>query len=220
MIEVKRIKCGNGNCFIISNGDNAILADTCNTEYKEKILNACKSYNIRLIVLTHGHIDHIQNAAYLSKKLNVSIAMSREDVELISDNMTQPLKAKSFLGKIVLALSEKSFREDEIPSFEPAVLLEEGDTLDKYGIPAEIISVSGHTKGSIAIDVDKKYLVVGDALMNMFYPTVSMLYHNEEEMLKSAEKISGLGDRIILFGHGKTIKNRTWVKRKVDHRGA
>lgn len=212
MTEVKRIKCGNGNCFIISNRDNAILADTCHTKYREKILNACKGCNIRLIVLTHGHIDHIQNAAYLSKELGVPIAMNSEDIPLIGDNMRQPLKAESFLGKIVLAFSEKSFRVDEIPVFEPTVLLKGGDTLEEYGIPAEIIAVPGHTKGSIAIDVDKKYLIVGDALMNMFYPTVSMLYNDKEEMLKSAKRISGIGDRIICFGHGKEIRNRVWVR--------
>lgn len=212
MTKVKRIKCGNGNCFIISNGDNAVLADTCHTKYREKILNACKGYNIRLIVLTHGHIDHIQNAAYLSGELNAPIAMNGEDIPLIGDNMRQPLKAESFLGKIVLALSEKSFREDEIPAFEPTVLLKDGDTLEEYGIPAEIIAVPGHTKGSIAIDVDKKYLIAGDALMNMFYPTVSMLYNDKEEMLESAGRIVGMGERIICFGHGKEKGNRNWVK--------
>ncbi len=212
MTEVKRIKCGNGNSFIISKGDNGILVDTCHTKYKEKILNACKGYNIRLIVLTHGHIDHIQNAAYLSKELNAPIAMNGEDIPLIGDNMRQPLKAESFLGKIVLALSEKSFREDEIPAFEPTVLLNDGDTLEEYGIPAEIIADPGHTKGSIAIDVDKKYLIVGDALMNMFYPTVSMLYNDKEEMLKRAKKICEIGDRMICFGHGKEMGYRDWVK--------
>ena len=212
MTEVKRVKCGNVNCFIISNGDNAILVDTCHTKYREKILNACKGCNIRLIVLTHGHIDHIQNAAFLSKELGVPIAMNAEDIPLIEDNMRQSLKAESFLGKIVLTLSEKSFRVDEIPAFEPTVLLKGGDALEEYGIPAEIIAVSGHTKGSIAIDVDGKYLIVGDALMNMFYPTVSMLYNDKEEMIKSAQRISDIGDRIICFGHGKEIKNRAWVR--------
>ena len=212
MTEVKRIKCGNGNCFIISKGNNAVLVDTCRTKYREKILNACKGHNIRLIVLTHGHMDHIQNAAYLSKELGAPVAMNAEDIPLIEDNMRQPLKAESFLGKIVLALSIKSFREDEISAFEPDVLLKEGDSLEEYGIPAEIISVPGHTKGSIAIDVDGKYLIVGDALMNMFYPTVSMLYNDKEEMLKSAKRISSIGNRIICFGHGKEIKNRAWVR--------
>lgn len=45
--------------------------------------------------------------------------------------------------------------------------------------------------------------------MNMFYPTVSMLYHDKNEMLKSAERIAKLGNRIIYFGHGKPVKNKS-----------
>lgn len=84
--------------------------------------------------------------------------------------------------------------------------------MDSYGISAEILSVPGHTKGSIAIDIAGKYLIIGDALMNMFYPTVSMLYHDRKTMLKSAKRIGKLGKRIIFFGHGKPVNNRIWYK--------
>ncbi|MBE6021791.1 MAG: MBL fold metallo-hydrolase [Cellulosilyticum sp.] len=212
MEKVERIQCGNGNCYIVSNGANAILIDTCREKYREKILNACKSYHMKLIVLTHGHIDHIQNAAFLLRELNVPIAMCRADSGLIENNMEQMLEAKTILGKIVLAASIKSFREDVIPAFTPTIFLSEGDTLNTYGLSAKIIAVPGHTKGSIAIDVNEKHLIIGDALMNMFYPTVSMLYHNQSVMLKSAEKIGRLGERIIYFGHGKPVSNRFWIR--------
>ena len=52
--------------------------------------------------------------------------------------------------------------------------------------------------------------------MNMFYPSVSLLYHDKEVMLKSAEKISKLGERTIYFGHGKPLSNRIWVKGDKD----
>lgn len=211
MEKIQRIKCGNGNCYILSNGKNAVLIDTCREKYRERIVNACKPYHIQLLILTHGHIDHVQNAAFLSDRLHAPIAMSRADFELINDNMAQSLKAKSVLGKIVLAASLKSFRKEKITPFTPDVYLSEGDTLDAYGISAEILSVPGHTNGSIAIDVNKKDLIVGDALMNMFYPTVSMLYHDEAVMRKSAEKISKLGKRMIQFGHGKPVVNKMWI---------
>ncbi|MCH5150714.1 MAG: MBL fold metallo-hydrolase [Spirochaetales bacterium] len=208
--KIQRIKCGNGNCYILSNGKNAVLIDTCREKYKEKILNACKEYHIQLVILTHGHLDHVQNAAFLSEQLHAPIAMSRADLELINDNIAQSLKAKTLLGKIVLAVSIKSLSTEKITPFIPSVYLSEGDTLEPYGISAEILSVPGHTNGSIAIDVNKKDLIVGDALMNMFSPTVSMLYHDEAVMRKSVEKISNLGNRTIHFGHGKPVANRVW----------
>ena len=212
MEKVERIKCGNGNCYIISNGENAILVDTHMEKHRNNILNACKPYKMRLLILTHGHIDHVQNAAFLSKELDIPIAIHKADMGLLSDNMSQSLTAETFLGKIVLTVSEKGAFKEKIPEFVPTVFLSEGNRLDDYGISAEILSVPGHTDGSIAIDVDKKYLIVGDALMNMFYPTVSMLYHDKQTMLKSAERISGLKDRTIFFGHGKPVPNRTWIK--------
>lgn len=213
MEKVERIKCGNGNCYIISNGKDAILVDTCREKYREKILNACKPYRMRLLLLTHGHLDHVQNAAFLSEELQIPVGMCKEDLALLENNLIQSLEAKSILGKIVLAASIKGLKEDGIPSFTPTVFLSEGDILDSYGISAKILSVPGHTNGSIAVDVDEKYLLVGDALMNMFYPTVSMLYHDRSEMLKSAEKISKLGNRTVFFGHGNPLNNRIWANR-------
>lgn len=212
MEEIKRIVCGNGNCYIISNGDSAVLVDTCRKNYRNKILEECKRYNIKLLFLTHGHMDHIQNAAFLADKLQIPVAIHKDDIELIDDNMMQPLSADSFLGKIILAVSLKSFKKDKILPFVPSVLLEEGDTLNAYGINASVISLPGHTKGSIGLDIAGKYLIVGDALMNMFYPTVSMLYNDKAVMLQSARKISDLGSRTVYFGHGKPKKNRLWIK--------
>lgn len=209
--EIERIKCGNGNCYIVSNGSNAVLIDTNQRKYREKILNACKQYNIRLIILTHGHLDHAQNAAFISDQLNVPVAMHKNDIGLISNNMTQPMNTHTFLGKIVWSVSQKKLNSNNIPVFTPEVFLKEGDTLDDYGISAQIIELPGHTDGSIGIDIEEKYLIVGDALMNMFYPTVSMLYHNKDLMLQSAGRISQLGNRIIYFGHGKPVSNRSWV---------
>ncbi|MDE6763936.1 MAG: MBL fold metallo-hydrolase [Oscillospiraceae bacterium] len=212
MGKIERIKCGNGNCYIVSNGENAVLVDTSLTKYREKILSACKPYKMQLLLLTHGHIDHIQNAAFLSEKLGIPIAMHKADTELIKDNFSQPMSAESFLGKIVLSVSEKDTFKEQADKFVPTVFLDEGDKLDNYGIPAEIISVPGHTNGSIAVDIDGKHLIVGDALMNMFYPTVSMLYHDRNVMLKSAERISRMDGRTIYFGHGKPVPNRKWTK--------
>lgn len=50
--------------------------------------------------------------------------------------------------------------------------------------------------------------VYGD--LNMFYPTVSMLYTDEQEMLASAQTIHELGEKIIFFGHGKPKQNGSW----------
>lgn len=212
MEKIERIVCGNGNCYIISNGDNAVLVDTCREQYRDKILEACNHYKVRLLVLTHGHIDHVQNAAFLSDALGVPIAMHKADLPLIKNNMEQPLSAHGILGKIVLAASVKSFRYERIEPFTPTVFLHEGDKLEAYGVSARVVALPGHTKGSIGLVVSDKHFIVGDALMNMFYPTASMLYNDKAVMLQSAARISDLGAGTVYFGHGKPVNNKLWTK--------
>ena len=210
MSKIERIKCGNGNVYLVYDGDNAILVDTCREQFRDVILERCKTKNIRLIVLTHGHVDHVQNAAYLSKELDVPIAMHKGDYDLIKDNRLEPMSANKPLGKIILKLSQKSFERDKIDQFEAPIFLSDGDTLNEYGIDGKIIGLHGHTKGSIGIIVGKADVIVGDALMNMIRPTKSLLYGDKTVMERSAARISSLGDVTIHFGHGKPVKNRDW----------
>lgn len=212
MVEVHRIASGNVNCYIVTNKDKAILIDTGRKKYREKILEKCKEYHVSLIVLTHGHMDHCQNAAYLANALRIPVAMSEKDMDMIPDNRKQPMSAKTFLGKIVLLVSLSSFEKDSLDVFEPTIYLKNGDNLNEYGIDAKVVELPGHTNGSIGLEIEGDKLFVGDALMNMFYPMVSMLYVDEQEMLSTAKNISELGERTIYFGHGKPKLNRKWVK--------
>ncbi len=211
VLEIKRIEVGNGNCYLLVKDKEAVLIDTGREKYADKIVAACQDYYVRLLVLTHGHIDHVQNAAFLQQWLQVPVAMHRGDTDLLVDNWMQPLSAKTVSGKAVLAASKRLFQREDIPMFQPDFFLEDGDSLEQWGIPAKVVALPGHTRGSIGLDVLKKHLFVGDALMNMFYPTVSMLYSDRDEMLESVKKISAMGERTVWFGHGKPARNRKWI---------
>ena len=148
MVKIHRIASGNVNCYIVADNDNAILIDTGRKKYCEKILGKCKEFHVSLIVLTHGHMDHCQNAAYLANALHIPIAMNKKDMNLIPDNRKQYLLAKTLLEKIVLSISLSSFKKDSLEVFEPILYLKNGDDLSEYGIAAKVVELPGHTKGS------------------------------------------------------------------------
>ena len=204
-MDIYRVKCGNGNCYVLEEKGRAVLVDTGTIEYRKAIEEKIKRFPIKLIVLTHGHFDHCQNADYFSKLFGAPVAMNKKDVGLLKNQMKEKLSAKTIPGKIVLLFSLLSLKKVKM-NITPSVFLEDGDLLKAYGVDAEVIALPGHTQGSIGIDCKEDCVIVGDALMNMFYPTVSMLYGNEKMMRQSAEKIKEMGDKTIYFGHGKPVK--------------
>ena len=123
-------------------------------------------------MLTHGHIDHIKNAAYLSNRLQVPIAMYPDDMELIETPRAQTLYPNGMMGNMMLRMSNRNF-DISIAPFTPAVLLHDNDILKEFGINTTIIHLPGHTNGSIGIDIDNTCLIVGDTFMNIVYPCSS-----------------------------------------------
>ncbi len=208
---IKRINGGGSNCYLITNKEKSILIDTGRKNKRNSILKACEGYHIALIVLTHGHIDHVQNAIYLSKRLNAPVAVSKKDVALLKDNLCRTLKSTGILGNVVRFFSVLSAKFEKVETFEPDIFLENGDSLLKYGIDATVIELPGHTEGSIGIKVGKKDLIVGDALMHIIKPSVALLYENREKMILSAKKIQNFSEKTIYFGHGNPVMNRKWV---------
>ncbi len=210
-VQVLRIRCGTGNCFLVSCGREAVLVDTGTAPFREKVLAACRGVSLRLILLTHGHIDHVQNAAFLAQKLEVPIAMHRDDLPLVENNLAQPLFPQGIFGRVLLAVSLRAM-QGIIPSFSPTVLLREGDGLEEYGIPARVLELPGHTLGSIGLDVEGTHLLVGDALMHWAVPGCPAIYHDRDKMRESARRLAGLGERQVHFGHGNSCRNRAWIK--------
>ncbi len=208
MIKITKIPNG-CNCYIAENDEVAILIDPGLNQKKEQIIKICKEKVIKLMVLTHGHVDHIQCAADVAKELQIPIMMHQNDLELIDYNLKQPLHGRKVMGKIVAFFSILSAKSSVIKPFKVTEIITCDRTVNEYGIPFEIIQLPGHTKGSVGIKIEN-HLFVGDALMNMFGADVSLLYENKDVLFESATKISSVGDVTIHFGHGNEVSNRQW----------
>jgi len=162
MYRIRLIKCKTDNCYIISNDGKAILVDTGSGEAYDKVLAECSKFDMQLIVLTHVHFDHAENAAKLAKHFDIPVALHKADIELFENFDNQPIKSYGIVGKLVLGLSLKVLRYTKIEKPEKIIFIKEGDSLSKYGINSKIIELPGHTKGSIGVDVAGRALIAGD----------------------------------------------------------
>ena len=207
MIEIKRIKGGTDNCYLVTDGSQAILVDTASGQNLDQVMAECDKYTLKLIVLTHVHFDHAENAAVLSARYGVPVAIHRKDEELFDSFDKQPLKSSGLVGCVVLGMSLKVLRNTTVARPDNLIYVEEGDDLNAYGFNAKVIELPGHTLGSIGLDVEGRHLLVGDALDNWIRPGTGHLFYDKEATRKSAEKIRALGDRTIYYGHGKPTPN-------------
>ena len=207
MVKVQRIKGGTDNCYLVSEGKNAILIDTASAQCLEMVTAECDKYEMKLIVLTHVHFDHAENAAELSKRYNVPVAFHKADEKLFKSFDEQPLRSYGLVGKAVLGLSLKVLRNTKVVRPENTVYIKDGDDLSQYGINAKVIELPGHTMGSVGIDVEEKHLFVGDELDNWIKPGVGHLYYDFDALKRSVEKIRDLGERTIYYGHGNPTPN-------------
>lgn len=207
MPEIEMIKSMGANCYLVRENGRAILVDTGTKQDKSRIFEAAKKARLSLVVLTHGHIDHTANAAFISRELAVPVAMSEKEYRQLKSGSFEPMTARTFSGKLMLGIIS---RMNDLPeSFEPSFFLSDGDCLKDYGVNASVIALQGHTSGSIGI-ITGEGIIVGDALMNMFSAGKPMFYANREDMEKSAAKISESGAKTVYFGHGAPQANRAW----------
>ena len=207
MTTIKRIKGGTDNCYLITDGTKAILVDTASKQCLDQVIAECDKYEMKLIVLTHVHFDHAENAAELSKRYGVPVAIHPKDEELFESFDKQPLKSSGVVGTVVLGMSLKVLRNTTVERPNNLIFVGDGDDLSAYGFNARVIELPGHTLGSIGVDVEEKHLLVGDELDNWIRPGVGHLFYDRDAIEKSAEKIRAMGDRTIWYGHGKPTKN-------------
>ena len=207
MTEIRRIKGGTDNCYLVTDGSKAILVDTASKQCFDQVAAECDKYEMKLIVLTHVHFDHAENAAELSRRYGIPVAIHRKDEELFESFDRQPLKSSGLVGRVVLGLSLKVLRNTPVEKPDHLICVREGDDLGAYGFDVKVIELPGHTLGSIGVDVEGKHLLVGDALDNWIRPGIGHLFYDRDAVRKSAEKIRAMGDRILYYGHGKPTKN-------------
>ena len=208
-------KLGSVNCCLIKTDTGYILIDAGGSnkckELEKNLENAgCEPGNLKLIVLTHGDFDHTGNAAYLSKKFGVKIAMHYDDSGMVErGNMFWNRKKSNMIFRIIAPIL---FGFGKSERFKPDLYLEDGENLSEYGFDAKVIHIPGHSRGSIGILTTDGDLICGDLLENIDKPKLNSLMDDLETANVSVEKLQGLKVNTVYPGHGKPFQMELFLK--------
>jgi glyoxylase-like metal-dependent hydrolase (beta-lactamase superfamily II) len=208
-------------------GEGWLLIDTgLNNEDNRAALQAglavagIRLAEIRTILLTHTHPDHVGNSILLQRETGAKLLLHRREQELlhtieqapdtIIDGLLEaagaPLEQARPTKEAFLVL-RKSFR------VQPAeTLLEGGETFDTGLGRAEAIATPGHAPGHLCLYLrDRQILIAGDHVLPVITPVISWSPgdDNLERYLHSLDVIDACRGALALPSHGERIEDLT-----------
>lgn len=168
--------------------------------------------DVRALVLTHGHSDHVGFAERLRTERNVPISVHEADAALARGEVPNPskgfgpTKVGPLLGFLWFTLLRGGLRTHHIGEVST---FGDGATLDVPGSP-RVVLTPGHTPGSAVLHFSsRKALLVGDAIATYAVttgargPQVAPFTADPAQALESLARIEDLDADVILPGHGE-----------------
>lgn len=162
---------------------------------------------LRLILLTHSHIDHFGCAGEVKERTGCGVAIHGDDEKYLRAGET-PIPETDFFGfwgKLFLPVAEfffppKGFVADRI--------LRDGESFDFEGHEIRIIHTPGHTPGSCCILIGES-LFVGDLLSIQGGLVKQSRYAFDWKAIdESVRKLLPFAFERIYPGHGERIGAR------------
>ena len=198
-------RLGRVNCYLLPAGQGFVLVDTGGANARAALLLAleeagCLPDLLRLIILTHGDFDHSGNAAYLRENWGCRIAMHAADAGMVErgDMFVNRKQPNPLIRRLIPLITGFGNRE----RFTPDLLVEEGDDLNAYELEASVLSIPGHSKGSIGVLTSAGDFFCGDLLTNSGRPALNSLIDDAAAASASLHRLGSLRIDTVYPGHG------------------
>ncbi len=168
IIRIPILPFGLVNAHLILGSHGCILVDAGlpGSERKiEKVLAKEKlSFkDIKVIVVTHAHVDHAGSAALLRELSGAPILAHEGDAKHFSRETPMTFCPTGWFGRLFI---KTRLMVEPYVGFEPDILLTNDEVVDlqQYGIPGVVKHSPGHTAGSISVVLSTKDALVGDLI--------------------------------------------------------
>ena len=216
---VYRVPARAANTYLVEADNGLVLVDTGMPGSEKLILKAVASLgrkpsDVKLILLTHRHWDHIGSAAALKKETSGRLVSHGFEKPYVAGTLVVITpRAWSLYGRIarrVLAVASSMMKLFRLVKYHPVLVDEASDEesiLDKVGLDGSIVWTPGHTKGSVSLFINKsRVAIIGDLLMTKRGKLREPLFmENTTQTMSSVQRILDLHPVVLCPGHGKPL---------------
>ncbi|MCH6472287.1 MBL fold metallo-hydrolase [Sinomonas terrae] len=209
------------NCYVIEDDGGVTLVDAGLPSMWPMLAELLESVNrtpdeIRALVLTHGHFDHVGFALRAHREWGTPVLVHREDARLAAhpyryrpqrNRFLYPFTHPGSLPKLGRMAAAGALAVRGISDTRP---LGPGGALPVPGSPT-VIHTPGHTDGHCILHLpERDALLTGDALVTLDPYTghsgaqivASAATKSTSQALASLDAIATTGARVLLPGHG------------------
>ena len=215
--RIRRIGRGMVNSYLVEDGGEVTIVDAGAPAYWGQLPAELAAIgrsldDVRSVVLTHGHSDHIGFAERIRSERGTPIRVHELDAALARGEVPNPSKGlgptrvRPLLEFILFSLRHGMMR---IPRIAEVATFGDGATLDVPGAP-QVILVPGHTPGSAALlFAGHDALFVGDAMATHSVttgddgPRLAPFTADPDQALASLDRLADVQAALVLPGHGQ-----------------
>lgn len=197
------------SAFLIENDHGLTLVDAGAPGDARQIIGAVEELGktLRLIFITHAHFDHYGSANAVRAETGAPVAIHSADADAMAQGRT-PIRLARGRGVLalpflpLLALWKKRLQTT------PDRILQDGDRLDDYGLPAYVLHTPGHTAGSCCLILENGVheadaAFAGDLVTAGRQPALQRLYANDWGQLHdSLARLQALHPARVYAAHG------------------
>ena len=172
MGQIYQYTRGMSNGFFIV--DKGIIAVDCGSQLgKDHFLSACEEcgidpHAIKLIIVTHGHVDHYVNIANMKRESKAPVLCHMKAETFLANGLYPNVVPRCTEAIDPEKTMERSERVEPCPVIEkvqPDIVIDDEFDLSPYGVSGKIICTPGHSEGCLSIVLDWHEAIIGDILM-------------------------------------------------------
>jgi len=205
-LQVHSVPLGMARAYLIEGQAGLVLVDAGSPRREQSVLRQMQALgrdDLRLIYVTHAHLDHYGSAAALRRLTGAPIAVHRADSDAMARGETSlgSVRGRGRWVQALLSLLEPHLRPEPTPA---DLLLDDGDDLRAYGLDAAVLHTPGHTPGSSCLLVEGRFAFVGDLLSATGRPHVQRFFADDWSLIPdSLARLQALRPEWVYPGHGR-----------------